>query len=63
MATIYKCDKCHRKSNESKYLTKIQIERDADYTKDMIIINTEICDICLKNLKEWIKPDPIVKVG
>ena len=56
MATIYRCDRCDNESNEQLANVSIPrhtnfrpVERGDNYNKDL-------CDSCVRELNEWIKP-------
>lgn len=56
MATKYQCDKCETQHDKPLHNTIIPAV-DRDYGNSMEL-NKDLCDTCLRQLREWVKVLP-----
>lgn len=62
MAIIYRCDKCHRESEEESSLASLTLTK-VDYSKsyfEQAYSQKAICPACMAKVEKLLEPDPIV---
>lgn len=58
MSVVYRCDRCDREDKEPFLIASIPRVLAGNYTrrKDADNFNKDLCDNCVKELNEWVKP-------
>lgn len=62
MATIYRCDRCHKESISREDIRTVSLPRmshnNRDFIRDDNDIHKELCSACVSDIYEVVKPLP-----